>query len=48
MGFTFHSGNVSVKAKGIIEVGPFEEYPGYGWDDHEMGYRLYKRGYSFP
>ncbi|MED3995532.1 glycosyltransferase [Peribacillus frigoritolerans] len=43
----FCTGNVSVKAKGIIEVGLFEEYPGYGWDDHEMGYRLYKRGYSF-
>ncbi|AZV63831.1 glycosyltransferase [Peribacillus frigoritolerans] len=43
----FCTGNVSVKSKAIIEVGLFEEYPGYGWDDHEMGYRLYKKGYSF-
>ncbi|WP_026582965.1 glycosyltransferase [Bacillus sp. J33] len=43
----FCTGNVSVKAKGIKEVGLFEEYPGYGWDDHEMGYRLYKKGYTF-
>ena len=43
----FATGNVSVKSKGFIEVGLFEEYPGYGWDDHELGYRLFKRGYSF-
>jgi glycosyltransferase involved in cell wall biosynthesis len=43
----FCTGNVSVKAKAFIEAGLFEEYPGYGWDDIEMGYRLYKRGYSF-
>ncbi len=43
----FATGNVSVKSQGFIEVGLFEEYPGYGWDDHELGYRLFKRGYSF-
>ncbi|MCU9614559.1 glycosyltransferase [Caldibacillus lycopersici] len=43
----FCTGNVSAKAEGFREVGLFEEYPGYGWDDHEMGYRLYKKGYSF-
>ncbi|WP_335449709.1 glycosyltransferase family 2 protein [Cytobacillus firmus] len=43
----FCTGNVSVKSAAILEAGLFEEYPGYGWDDHEMGYRLYKRGYSF-
>lgn len=43
----FCTGNISVRAEGIREVGLFEEYPGYGWDDHEMGYRLYKKGYTF-
>lgn len=43
----FCTGNVSVKAEAIREVGLFEEYPGYGWDDHELGYRLYKKGYTF-
>lgn len=43
----FCTGNVSVEAKAIKEVGLFEEYPGYGWDDHELGYRLYKKGYRF-
>jgi glycosyltransferase involved in cell wall biosynthesis len=43
----FCTGNVSVKAKAFMEAGLFEEFPGYGWDDIEMGYRLYKRGYSF-
>ncbi|MGA5688829.1 glycosyltransferase [Cytobacillus pseudoceanisediminis] len=43
----FCTGNVSVEANAIREVGLFEEYPGYGWDDHELGYRLYKKGYRF-
>lgn len=43
----FCTGNVSVQATGLKEAGLFEEYPGYGWDDHEMGYRLYKIGYTF-
>ncbi len=43
----FCTGNVSVRRAGIEQVGLFEEYPGYGWDDHEMGYRLYKKGYTF-
>jgi hypothetical protein len=43
----FCTGNVSVKSKAFFEAGLFEEYPGYGWDDIEMGYRLFKRGYSF-
>lgn len=43
----FATGNISLKSQGFIEVGLFEEYPGYGWDDHELGYRLFKRGYSF-
>lgn len=43
----FCTGNVSVKAKAFSEVGLFEEYPGYGWDDIEMGYRLFKMGYRF-
>lgn len=43
----FCTGNVSVRASGFQEVGLFEEFPGYGWDDNEMGYRFYKKGYSF-
>ncbi|WP_436376254.1 glycosyltransferase [Cytobacillus sp. BC1816] len=43
----FCTGNVSIKAEAIKEVGLFEEYPGYGWDDHELGYRLFKKGYTF-
>ncbi|WP_042148397.1 glycosyltransferase [Paucisalibacillus sp. EB02] len=43
----FCTGNVSVRATGFQEVGLFEEFPGYGWDDNEMGYRFYKKGYSF-
>lgn len=42
--FIFCTGNVSVKLKTLKKVGLFEEYPGYGWDDIEMGYRLYKAG----
>ncbi|MGN7297451.1 glycosyltransferase [Ferdinandcohnia sp. SAFN-114] len=42
--FIFCTGNVSVKLKDLKKVGFFEEYPGYGWDDIEMGYRLHKAG----
>ncbi|WP_261132648.1 glycosyltransferase family 2 protein [Bacillus sp. Marseille-Q3570] len=40
----FGTGHVSVSRQAIEQVGLFEEYPGYGWDDLEMGYRLYKNG----
>jgi glycosyltransferase involved in cell wall biosynthesis len=42
--FIFCTGNVSVKLQTLKKVGLFEEYPGYGWDDIEMGYRLHKAG----
>ncbi|WP_221563901.1 glycosyltransferase family A protein [Alkalihalobacillus sp. TS-13] len=40
----FGTGHVSVSRKAIDQVGMFAEYPGYGWDDLEMGYRLYRNG----
>lgn len=43
----FGTGHVSVQKQAIEEVGLFTEYPGYGWDDLEMGYRLYKNGAIF-
>jgi glycosyltransferase involved in cell wall biosynthesis len=43
----FGTGHVSVSRNAINQVGLFEEYPGYGWDDCEMGYRLYKNGATF-
>ncbi|WP_349410297.1 glycosyltransferase family A protein [Pseudalkalibacillus sp. SCS-8] len=43
----FGTGHVSVSKKAIDQVGPFAEYPGYGWDDCEMGYRLYKNGATY-
>lgn len=43
----FFTGNVSVRRELLLSVGLFEEYDGYGWDDSEMGYRLYKRGARF-
>ncbi|MDQ0232507.1 glycosyltransferase [Metabacillus malikii] len=45
--FIFCTGNVSVRRENLMKVGLFEEYPGYGWDDIEMGYRLYKSGIKF-
>ncbi|MGM7700955.1 glycosyltransferase family 2 protein [Pseudalkalibacillus sp. Hm43] len=43
----FGTGHVSVSKKAIDKVGLFAEYPGYGWDDCEMGYRLYKNGATY-
>jgi glycosyltransferase involved in cell wall biosynthesis len=43
----FGTGHVSASRKAIDQVGLFAEYPGYGWDDCEMGYRLYKNGATF-
>ncbi|MCF6409152.1 glycosyltransferase family 2 protein [Pseudalkalibacillus salsuginis] len=43
----FGTGHVSVSKGAIEQVGLFSEYPGYGWDDCEMGYRLYKNGAVF-
>ncbi|MDP4550834.1 glycosyltransferase family A protein [Alkalihalobacillus macyae] len=43
----FGTGHVSVQRQAIEEVGLFSEYPGYGWDDLEMGYKLYKNGAIF-
>lgn len=43
----FGTGHVSVSKCAIDKVGYFAEYPGYGWDDCEMGYRLYKNGATY-
>ncbi len=43
----FGTGHVSVSKEALEGVGLFSEYPGYGWDDCEMGYRLYKNGAVF-
>ncbi|WLD94957.1 glycosyltransferase family 2 protein [Alkalihalobacillus sp. AL-G] len=43
----FGTGHVSVSKRAIEQVGLFKEYSGYGWDDCEMGYRLYKNGATF-
>ncbi|MCA0987858.1 glycosyltransferase family 2 protein [Guptibacillus algicola] len=43
----FGTGHVSVSKEAIERVGLFAEYPGYGWDDCEMGYRLYKDGAQY-
>jgi GT2 family glycosyltransferase len=43
----FGTGHVSVSRAAMDQIGLFEEYPGYGWDDCEMGYRLYKNGATF-
>lgn len=43
----FGTGHVSVSKKSIEKVGLFTEYSGYGWDDCEMGYRLYADGCKF-
>lgn len=41
------TGNLSVPRAAIEQYGAFEEYDGYGWDDIELGYRLYLQGYQF-
>lgn len=43
----FLTGNVSVQKSLIEESGLFDEhFRGYGWEDQELGYRLYKDGAS--
>ncbi|AOY77824.1 glycosyltransferase family 2 protein [Clostridium formicaceticum] len=44
----FLTGNVSVKKEFIEAVGGFDnEFIGYGYEDWELGYRLYKNGAKF-
>lgn len=44
----FFTGNVSVPRTLLEKAGPFEEqFEGYGWEDTEMGYRLYQVGAKF-
>lgn len=44
----FTTGNVSVKKHHCVEVGGFDEnFKGWGLEDFEMGYRLYKHGLRF-
>ncbi|WP_176444858.1 glycosyltransferase family 2 protein [Paenibacillus herberti] len=42
-----HTGNLSVARTAFQQHGYFEEYSGYGWDDLEFGYRLFRQGYRF-
>lgn len=41
------TGSLSVERQAFHAYGLFEEYAGWGADDIEMGYRLYKNGYQF-
>ncbi|MBY6036287.1 glycosyltransferase [Fictibacillus nanhaiensis] len=44
----FCTGNVSIKREAFDKYGLFDEaFSGYGWEDIELGYRLYKKGYTF-
>ncbi|MBD0381605.1 glycosyltransferase [Paenibacillus sedimenti] len=43
----FFTGNISLRRSLLNQAGYFEEWNGYGWDDVEMGYRLFKMGASF-
>ena len=44
----FTTGNVSLKKKHCVEVGLFDEnFKGWGLEDYEIGYRLYKHGLNF-
>ncbi|WP_349409278.1 glycosyltransferase family 2 protein [Pseudalkalibacillus sp. SCS-8] len=44
----FLTGNVSVKKDDLEKVGYFEEsFEGWGFEDWELGYRLYKSGVTF-
>ncbi|MEH7355547.1 glycosyltransferase [Neobacillus drentensis] len=41
----FHTGNVSIRKELIVQAGGFdEEFFHYGYEDWELGYRLYKMG----
>ncbi|KAF0134752.1 MAG: family 2 glycosyl transferase [Candidatus Saganbacteria bacterium] len=43
----FLSGNLSIKKDTLVSVGKFDEgFKGYGWEDIELGYRLFK--YNVP
>ncbi|CAH1209138.1 hypothetical protein PAECIP111893_02990 [Paenibacillus plantiphilus] len=44
---SFYTGNVSLGKEAFLRHGLYEEYEGYGWDDLEMGYRLFRQGYKF-
>lgn len=43
----FYTGNISVRRSFLGQAGFFEEWDGYGWDDVEMGYRLFTMGAIF-
>ncbi|MDR6883156.1 glycosyltransferase [Bacillus sp. 3255] len=43
----FYTGNISLRRSFLGQAGFFEEWDGYGWDDVEMGYRLFKMGAQF-
>ncbi|MFD0771860.1 glycosyltransferase family 2 protein [Bacillus sp. CGMCC 1.60114] len=44
----FLTGNVSLRKKLIEQVGPFDEdFINYGYEDWELGYRLYKAGAKY-
>ncbi|WP_051317278.1 glycosyltransferase family 2 protein [Ectobacillus panaciterrae] len=44
----FLTGNVSVRKELIEQVGPFDEdFVNYGYEDWELGYRLYKAGAKY-
>lgn len=44
----FLTGNVSVPKRLLLEAGAFDEdFKGYGFEDWELGYRLYEKGAHF-
>lgn len=44
----FITSNVSVSRYALFEAGLFDEqFSGYGWEDWELGFRLYTRGATF-
>ena len=44
----FTTGNISVSKRHCVEIGGFDEgFKGWGLEDFEMGYRLYKQRLSF-
>jgi GT2 family glycosyltransferase len=45
---TFHTANLSVEREDLFNVGLFDEkFIGWGWEDHEIGYRFFKRNICF-